>query len=40
MGFIGAIRVILSGIRTKPQAMLFSATSSAQMNALAADILR
>ena len=40
MGFIGAIRVILEDIRTKPQTMLFSATSSAQMNALAADILR
>ncbi len=39
MGFIGAIRVILDDIRTKPQTMLFSATSSPQMNALAADIL-
>ncbi|KMV29136.1 DEAD/DEAH box helicase [Photobacterium swingsii] len=40
MGFINAIRTIMGGISQHPQTMLFSATSSAQMNALAQDLLR
>ncbi|OAN11352.1 RNA helicase [Photobacterium jeanii] len=40
MGFINAIRTILSDVDSSPQTMLFSATSSAQMNALAQDLLR
>ena len=40
MGFISAIENIMSGVATKPQTMLFSATFSAQMNTLAAKILR
>ncbi|GAD79909.1 DEAD/DEAH box helicase [Vibrio ezurae] len=40
MGFIGAIRSIMNGLSAHPQTLLFSATSSAQMNALAQDYLR
>ncbi len=40
MGFIGDIRAIMSNVKTHPQTMLFSATFSSQMNALAVDILR
>ncbi|EGA70554.1 putative ATP-dependent RNA helicase [Vibrio sinaloensis DSM 21326] len=40
MGFISAIENIMSGVATKPQTMLFSATFSAQMNTLATKILR
>lgn len=40
MGFISAIRTIMSGVSGHPQTMLFSATSSSQMNALAQDLLR
>ncbi|MEZ8194467.1 MULTISPECIES: DEAD/DEAH box helicase [Vibrio] len=40
MGFISAIEKIMSGIASKPQTMLFSATFSAQMNKLAGEILR
>ncbi|MGF1682407.1 DEAD/DEAH box helicase [Photobacterium minamisatsumaniensis] len=40
MGFISDIRRIMADIRTQPQTMMFSATSSSQMNALAGDILR
>lgn len=40
MGFISAIQTIMSGIGTKPQTMLFSATFSTQMNKLANEILR
>ncbi|OLQ93992.1 RNA helicase [Vibrio ponticus] len=40
MGFISAIEKIMSGVTTKPQTMLFSATFSSQMNTLAGKILR
>ncbi|SBO10770.1 ATP-dependent RNA helicase RhlE [Vibrio mediterranei] len=40
MGFISAIRTIMSSVNSQPQTMLFSATSSPQMNALAQDLLR
>ncbi|WP_375322291.1 DEAD/DEAH box helicase [Aliivibrio logei] len=40
MGFVNAIRNIMMEVNTAPQIMLFSATSSAQMNKLASDILR
>ncbi len=40
MGFINAIRTIMGGISQHPQTMLFSATSSTQMNSLAQDLLR
>lgn len=40
MGFISAIEKIMSGVTTKPQTMLFSATFSTQMNTLAGQILR
>jgi len=40
MGFISSIETIMSGVATKPQTMLFSATFSAQMNQLATQILR
>ncbi|MGF1749048.1 DEAD/DEAH box helicase [Vibrio cionasavignyae] len=40
MGFISAIRTIMNGIAQHPQTMLFSATSSPQMNSLAQDLLR
>lgn len=40
MGFISAIRTIMAGVSTHPQTMMFSATSSAQMNALAQEYLR
>jgi len=40
MGFISAIENIMSGVSSKPQTMLFSATFSAQMNKLAGELLR
>ncbi|KLV03382.1 RNA helicase [Photobacterium aquae] len=40
MGFVADIRQIMSGVRSTPQTMLFSATFSAQMNKLASEILR
>ncbi|MGR6833898.1 DEAD/DEAH box helicase [Aliivibrio wodanis] len=40
MGFVNAIRNIMMEVNSAPQIMLFSATSSAQMNKLASDILR
>lgn len=40
MGFIASIEKIMSGVTTKPQTMLFSATFSTQMNKLASEILR
>ncbi|WP_159652267.1 DEAD/DEAH box helicase [Vibrio atypicus] len=40
MGFISAIESIMSGVSSKPQTMLFSATFSAQMNKLAGELLR
>ncbi|GAM59866.1 ATP-dependent RNA helicase [Vibrio ishigakensis] len=39
MGFISSIETIMSGVSTKPQTMLFSATFSPQMNKLAAEML-
>ncbi|MDN3680133.1 DEAD/DEAH box helicase [Vibrio tapetis subsp. quintayensis] len=40
MGFISSIETLMSGVASKPQTMLFSATFSAQMNQLATQILR
>ncbi|MGF1702898.1 DEAD/DEAH box helicase [Photobacterium makurazakiensis] len=40
MGFITDIRRIMADIRSQPQTMMFSATSSSQMNTLAGEILR
>ncbi|MGF1760988.1 DEAD/DEAH box helicase [Photobacterium sagamiensis] len=40
MGFITDIRSIMSGIRSQPQTMLFSATFSSQMNKLSTEIMR
>ncbi|GAD88606.1 MULTISPECIES: DEAD/DEAH box helicase [Vibrio] len=40
MGFIGAIRTIMNALSSHPQTMLFSATSSAQMNTLTQEYLR
>lgn len=39
MGFISAIRTILSNVNSTPQIMLFSATFSSQMNKLAGELL-
>ncbi len=40
MGFIHAVRKIMADVESDPQIMMFSATTSAQLNALAKDILR
>jgi ATP-dependent RNA helicase RhlE len=40
MGFITDMRKVMGEVNTNPQIMMFSATSSSQMNALANDILR
>ncbi|WP_413112452.1 DEAD/DEAH box helicase [Thaumasiovibrio sp. DFM-14] len=40
MGFISEIRSIMGEVRTTPQTMLFSATSSSQMNTLANELLK
>ncbi|PMH44518.1 RNA helicase [Vibrio sp. 10N.286.49.B3] len=40
MGFINPIRKIMLDVESAPQIMMFSATTSAQMNQLAVDILR
>ncbi len=40
MGFINAIRNIMMTVKTSPQIMMFSATTSTQMNLLSNDILR
>ncbi|PSW20124.1 RNA helicase [Photobacterium sanctipauli] len=40
MGFISDIRLIMGDVRSQPQTMLFSATTSSQMNKLASEILR
>ncbi|WP_282066091.1 DEAD/DEAH box helicase [Vibrio rotiferianus] len=40
MGFIHAVRKIMMDVDTDPQIMMFSATTSSQLNLLAKDILR
>lgn len=40
MGFINAVREIMMEVETAPQIMMFSATTSSQLNQLSADILR
>ncbi|WP_217513634.1 DEAD/DEAH box helicase [Vibrio metschnikovii] len=40
MGFINPVRKIMLEVETSPQIMMFSATTSAQLNQLAGDILR
>ncbi|PMG75592.1 DEAD/DEAH box helicase [Vibrio lentus] len=40
MGFINAIRKIMLDVETSPQIMMFSATTSTQLNQLSVDILR
>ncbi|KIF49810.1 RNA helicase [Vibrio owensii 47666-1] len=40
MGFINAVRKIMLDVDTDPQIMMFSATTSTQLNVLARDILR
>ncbi|UAB72224.1 DEAD/DEAH box helicase [Vibrio sp. SCSIO 43132] len=40
MGFINAVREIMMEVETAPQIMMFSATTSSQLNQLASDILR
>ncbi|WP_163933272.1 DEAD/DEAH box helicase [Paraferrimonas sp. SM1919] len=40
MGFISKVRAIMMEVNSSPQIMMFSATVSKQLNALAADILR
>ncbi|GLR05818.1 DEAD/DEAH box helicase [Vibrio hyugaensis] len=40
MGFIHAVRKIMLDVDTDPQIMMFSATTSSQLNVLAKDILR
>ncbi|MEF1193322.1 DEAD/DEAH box helicase, partial [Vibrio parahaemolyticus] len=40
MGFIHAVRKIMLDVDTDPQIMMFSATTSSQLNLLAKDILR
>ncbi|NLS13794.1 DEAD/DEAH box helicase [Vibrio sp. SM6] len=40
MGFIHAVRKIMLDVNTDPQIMMFSATTSSQLNLLAKDILR
>ncbi|UJF17483.1 DEAD/DEAH box helicase [Vibrio sp. SS-MA-C1-2] len=40
MGFINAVRKIMMEVESAPQIMMFSATTSTQMNQLAVDILR
>ncbi|AUI88309.1 RNA helicase [Vibrio azureus] len=40
MGFIHAVRKIMMEVETDPQIMMFSATTSSQLNLLAKDILR
>ena len=40
MGFINAVRKIMLDVETSPQIMMFSATTSTQLNQLSVDILR
>ncbi|WP_434567623.1 DEAD/DEAH box helicase [Vibrio chagasii] len=40
MGFISAVRKIMLDVETSPQIMMFSATTSTQLNQLSVDILR
>ncbi|HAT8487000.1 TPA: DEAD/DEAH box helicase [Vibrio vulnificus] len=40
MGFINAVRKIMLDVETNPQIMMFSATTSSQLNELSKDILR
>ncbi|MEZ9058384.1 DEAD/DEAH box helicase [Vibrio pelagius] len=40
MGFINAVRKIMMDVETSPQIMMFSATTSTQLNQLSVDILR
>ncbi|MEZ8641699.1 DEAD/DEAH box helicase [Vibrio splendidus] len=40
MGFINAVRNIMLDVETSPQIMMFSATTSTQLNQLSVDILR
>lgn len=40
MGFINAVRKVMLDVETSPQIMMFSATTSTQLNQLSVDILR